>query len=89
MTALEMEAANIVNEVGSNGSDVECNDENRHEEILESRKARRAVSVYFQFLICDRASRCTISWRGKSKLKCAAHSAAPSPIFLMMCLTRW
>lgn len=65
MTALEMEAANIVNECGSNGSDVECNDENRHEQMLEERKARRAVN-YNKFLsnslfFIYRVSRCTIS----------------------------
>lgn len=44
MTMLEVEAQNLVNEIGSEDSDVEVTDENRYQEILESRKSRRTVS---------------------------------------------
>lgn len=67
-----MEAANNVNDAGSNFSDdVEVNDENRYEQLLESRKSRRAV-INFGFCVnfsCFRVNRCTISCNDKSKLK--------------------
>jgi hypothetical protein len=57
MTLLEVEAQNLVNEIGSQGSDVEVTDENRYEEILDARRARRTVSNCF----IVRANHSTIS----------------------------
>ena len=54
MTQLEVEAQNLVNEVGSCGSDVEMNDENRYEQMLAERKERRTVSIdWTQFMSND------------------------------------
>ena len=78
MTTLEMEAANNVHDANSNFSDdVEVNDENKYEQLLESRKSRRAVSLLVILLnLSQRVNRCTISSKGKSKLKCARHLAS-------------
>lgn len=48
MTTLEVQAQNMVNENDSDG-DYHVNDEERYNEILESRKNRRKVSSFGLF----------------------------------------
>ena len=52
LTTLELQAQNIVNENDSDDAELNCNDAERYNELVESRKNRRAVSQQPTSLSC-------------------------------------
>ena len=90
LTVLQNEAANAVNEIED---EPVANNEERYEQMLETRKFRRAVSAAFYLNLIayslDRVSVFMTSWRDRSRTKCGSLLELRFKTFRAVFSTKW